>query len=93
MLAGWVCVLIRSDLGELIQAVPRLLGPHAPMVGAEFVPFPEVLRPHAIVGASLSFCHLLGPPELSFCQWCGPGDDFLPTLLWEEQVAVAAGSP
>ena len=62
------------------------------MVGAEFVPFPEALRPHAIVGASLSFCHLLGPLELSFCQWCGPRDDFLPTVLWEEQVAVAAGS-
>ena len=68
MLAGWVCVLIRSDLGELVQAVTQLLRPHMIMVGAELVPFSEVLR-H--LGASLSFCHLLGPRAIA-------GAEFLP---------------
>ena len=44
------------------------------MVGAEFVPLAEVLRPHAIVGASLSFCHFLGPHAIV-------GAEFLP-VVW-----------
>ena len=60
------------------------------MAGAEL----EALRPHAIVGASLSFCHLLGPHAIV-------GAEFLPVVVWAgscrhvggPQVALAAGSP
>ena len=48
MLAGWVCVLMRSDLGEFVQAVISCSGlTPLIMLGAEFVPFLRLRGPPA----------------------------------------------
>ena len=51
------------------------------MAGAEL----EALRPHAIVGASLSFCHLLGPHTFV-------GAEFLPELSYIIADIVVGGT-